>query len=190
MNYIFSKILNQAILALGLTAAALGSASAAIITFSGDTTGGPTYNRTLSGAPPTNLSGVGTAVPYQTLGFTVDTTGTYVMQTTSANWSSADTYLSLYSFSFDPSLPLLNIIAADDDAGTNALSLINSVLTTGVQYYLVVASFENSEFGAFTGTIESASGTATLDNPTNTVPVPSSVALLGLGALALLRRRA
>ncbi len=30
----------------------------------GDTTGGPTYNRTLAGTPPSGLSAVGTAVRY------------------------------------------------------------------------------------------------------------------------------
>jgi PEP-CTERM motif len=182
----YSKLLGQAVLGLGLTVSAISGAYAATIGFSGDTTGGPTYNRPVAGNPPTALSGVGTAVHYQVLGFTVSTNETYSVETTSASFG--DTFITLYSGSFDSNNPLTNALVADDDGGTGSLSLFSRSLAAATQYYLVVTSFSNVEFGTFTGTISAESGTATLDQ-SNNVPVPSSFALLALGGLAFLRRR-
>lgn len=182
----YSKVLAHAAIGLGLTLAAACNASAATIGFSGDTTGAPTYNRPLSvlGA----LSSVGTAVHYQVHGFTVSANGTYSIATTSANWQNSDTFLTLYSGTFDPLHALTNAIVADDDNGPGALSLFSRALTTSTQYFLVVTGFENSMFGAYTGTIGTeGNGIATI-NQAN-VPLPSSFALLGLGVLALFARR-
>ncbi len=153
----------------------------------------PTFNRTVSGAPPTALSGVGTAVSYGTLSFIPDTTGSYSLETTAAalTGTADDTYLVLYQGIFNPATPLTNAIAADDDAGVGALSLINISLTAGTSYTLVTTTFANGQFGPITTRI-SGPGGSNIDLGAAAAPEPGSLALLGLVALpgvALLRRK-
>jgi PEP-CTERM motif len=161
-----------AILALAAT-----GALADTITINGDTTGQPTWNRPIQGAPPTTLSAVGTAVPYTFNLFSVVTGGPYDISL-NAVADSWDTYLFLYSFPFDSSQPLTNVLAGDDDGGSGLNSDLQVNLTAGAPYVVVATGFGNTDFGAFTLQITS-------------VPEPMTITMAGLGlfGLGLARRR-
>ncbi|MBW4613114.1 MAG: hypothetical protein KME21_07470 [Desmonostoc vinosum HA7617-LM4] len=144
------------------------------ISYSGDTTNAPTFNRPETEGfeggtnPPTSLSTNGTAVPYYSQPFFVDTTGSY-------NIVGSQAFLGiqfLYQNSFNPTAPLVNLLNGNDpfpDEGTSSFSDLS--LTANNQYFLVTTGFDNSNtsFGSFTNTI-TGPGNITL------VPEPSSIA--------------
>lgn len=178
----------------GALLAAVGLASAAVVPFSGALTAGdPTYNRTLSGNPPTSLSGVGTAVHFDLLPFHVTAADSYTMETLSASLSPGtpdDTFIALYQNAFNPLAPLSNVLRADDDSGPGSLSLMSRALVPGTQYYLVVTSFANGALGAYTGAIRNpGAGTAVF----GLVPEPGTalmmLAALGVVGAVVSRRR-
>lgn len=138
-----------------LTVAAIalsGSVHAQTITVMGDTTGGPVWNRPVSGFG--SLSGLGTAVPYQTYEITIDNSAMFRAETVMPS-GIGDTYLFLYLGSFDPTDQLTNGVASDDDGAGNLLSRIVGTFADG-QYVLVVTGFSNGDFGAFTLELDGA----------------------------------
>lgn len=170
------------VFAVAALAATTGMAMANVVVFNGDTTGGPTYNRVLSGSPPTGLSGVGTAVHYQVVPVYTDFTGSVNFEITSGGF---DTFMSLYSGSFNSGNALADIVIADDDAGAGSLSLFAASLTGGAQYYVVVTGFGNADFGTYQLQMSSTSSNITI----GVVPAPGAVAMLGLTGLVAGRRR-
>jgi len=151
-------------------------------TFTGDTTGAPTFNRPL--ASFLGLSVLGQNVRYDALGFTVDVSGSYnFLSLAAGSW---DNFLFLYSPSFDPTAPLLNGVIGNDDFPSIGRAGFNGVaLTAGTPYVLVTTGFEAPNFGAFTNTITGL-GVAT------PVPEPGTWGLMALGLAgigALVRRR-
>jgi hypothetical protein len=188
------------VLALGAVTA---SSFAADLLWSGDTTGEPTYNRLTN---LTTLSGVGTAVRYHVTEFNVTVTGNYVMEALSSGW---DPYIFIYTGSFNPATPLVNIQNGDDDFGgaftvisgtattltasrmalgetTNYSNVAGTMFTAGTSYFAVVTGFGNTDFGTFNAGVGGGPGDVLRGSA---VPEPASLAVLGLGALALLRRR-
>ncbi len=139
-----------------------------------DTTGKPTWNRPILGGPALSL--VGTATPYESIPFTVDAAGNYVLAL-SALTANYDTYLHLYQNSFDPNNQLSNLLAGDDDGGAGFDSLLNFGLTAGTSYFAVVSGFNNSDFGssrlAITGPGNVSIGGA--------VPEPATWAMMLIG---------
>jgi MYXO-CTERM domain-containing protein len=167
-------------IAFGTLAVLLTAGSAMAQVFAGSTTGDPVWTRPVAATPPTGLSGLGTATPYDVLAFTVDITGSYTFQNTAvAAW---DNYTFLYQNSFDSTLPLANVLTGNDDNPTIGLSGFAFSLTAGTTYFFVTTGFGNTDSGDYSLSI-SGQGTATL------VPAPGAAALLGLGGLALTRRR-
>lgn len=164
-------------------AAALSAAGAHAVDFvyGGDTTGSPTYHRSLAGFG--GLSGVGTNVAYDTLDFTVTATGAYDFLSVADGW---DNFLFLYSPSFDPGAALSNGVASNDDFPSVGISGFDGVaLTAGVSYVLVTAGFDNTDFGAYTNTISGPGSVVA-------VPEPATYGMMALGLLAvggLARRR-
>jgi hypothetical protein len=112
-------------------------------TLNGDTTGLATWNRAIGAGP--SLSGVGNNVPFQTFEVTVTDSAAFEATTTSASF---DTYLHVYSGSFDPIDQFTNIIAGNDDGGVGLLSSITGPIPEG-QYIVVVSGYRNSSFGTF-----------------------------------------
>jgi hypothetical protein len=166
------KLSNIALVCTALFAAS--AAHAEIFTFTGDTTGAPTFNRAF--ADFSALSGTGTAAAYDEFVFTVDTAGAYTFLTTGV----FDTFTFLYQDAFDPSDATVNGIAANDDLLPGfTTSGIAASLTSGTTYILVTTGFGNSDFGAYSTTI-GGPGIVTV------VPEPGTYALMaaGLGVFA------
>ena len=175
-------------LALAATAMVASPALAGTTVFTGDTTGGPTYNRPVSGRPATILSGVGTAVRYVVTPFTVSLSGAYNF----LNSARYDAFLGVHGGSFNPANALLNNLAYDDDGGPGSDSAINALsLFSGTSYFAVSSGFANSDFGAFTLTIDGPGNI--IGGGTAGVPEPATWAMLFLGFFgvgAIARRRA
>ncbi len=171
-----------------LAAAALPlSASAGSLSLTGDTTGAPTFLRTtVTGA----LSAY--TVPYQAYVFTVSQDGLYDFTLSATDPSVFDTFLHLYSGSFDPAAADLNFLRANDDRTFNSPELGSALtgvsLASASTYYLVADGFLPSDYGAYTASV---SGPGNIS--ASAVPEPSTLALGGVlgGAfmLLILRRR-
>ncbi|MEG3123201.1 FxDxF family PEP-CTERM protein [Sphingomonas sp. GB1N7] len=180
-----SKITTAAAVA-AFTVAAVPAANAAVVyTVIGDTSGGPVYNRTVAGTPPTTMSGVGTAVAYNTFLFSPLASGSYTFLLTSSTLN-YDPFLALYAAPFNPASPLTNIIIANDDlaAGNVTQSGFTVNLLAGTVYTAVIAGFDNQDFGTYTLTIANAA---------SAVPEPATWAMMiaGFGMVGFgMRRRA
>lgn len=136
------------------TAATLGcmlvsAAHANIVTHTGNTTAGPTYNRLLEDL--SGLSAVGTSVRYDTYTFSVSTAGDYTFLTT----GTFDTFSFLYSPSFGAATPLTNARIANDDLLPSPFTTsgFSFNLAAGVNYSLITTGFANSDAGRFSTTI-------------------------------------
>lgn len=131
--------------------------------FSGDNTGGPTWDRPFTVGNGTSgscsISGSG-PVSSEVIEFHVDTTGLYTVY---AAWTGYDGYLHIYETAFDPLDQCVNLIALDDDGpgGTADSEIVDVTLTAGVQYFLIASGFSAGAQGPFTGTFNGV-GTATL----------------------------
>jgi hypothetical protein len=153
-------------------------------TVTGSSAGGPTFIRRNQAAGNT-CSATGTvSTRFSTVSFLTMTGGSYTFVATASGW---DPYLFLYAGPFNPSLPSLNCIAADDDSGPGLNSQFTRALTAGTTYTAVVAGFGALDAGAWTLT---ATGPAAL----TVVPEAPQVlmlatGMLGVGVVARRRRR-
>jgi hypothetical protein len=166
-----TKFFRAAVATSALFVGLASNASAEIVTWTGNTTGGPTVDLT-------PLEVEGDAVPYQATQFTVDVSGEYSFLLTGTYGT--DTVAILYENAFDPSDALANgIVSADDDVTFNTSSFAAD-LTAGITYVYVVTGYTNTDFGKYSVTIEGP-GLATV----SAVPEPSTYAMLGLGLAAI-----
>ena len=178
--------LQHAVAGMAILCGALSTAHADTYTFSGDSTGAPVFNRpvTLS-----DLSSVGTAVGFEAFTFSVDTSGAYSFLSTS---SAFDNFTVLYRDVFDPSLPLFNVVAMNDDLGGAPAFHAGFLhyLDAGSNYVFVNTAFANEQAGVYTASI-TGSGRILPGAVTPPVPEPETCAMLaaGLGVLAWRRRR-
>jgi hypothetical protein len=159
-------------------AAAVAPAQAAIFTFTGDTTGGPTFNRAFEDF--SGLSGIGVANPYQVTEIAVTVSGDYTFLTTANLY---DPFTFLYT-SFNPADATANGVAGNDDLLGFTTSGFSATLTAGVSYFFVSTGFAPEDFGAYSTTI-GGPGIAAV------VPEPESYAMmfLGLAGIAVWMRR-
>lgn len=153
------------------------AAQANTYSYSGNTTGKPTYNRLFT---LTSLSDVGTAVRYETLTFTVSAPGLYAFQSIGA----FDNFLTLYGPSFNPASPLINALALNDDlSGTTGSSGFSFSLMANQPYVLVTTGYENTDFGAYANAITG------LGVVTQVPELPTSVLMmLSLAGVSLMLR--
>jgi hypothetical protein len=165
---------------------AVAPAMAGPLVYMNTTTGAGVFNRPTEAGDA--LSDIGGAVPFFAQSFTVSQSGGYNFSVTAGDPNSFDTFVHLYSGSFNPASPLSNLVSANDDANGNPMlgsALFAQPLVAGNIYVFVVDGFGNSDFGDFTATI-SGIGDVTA------VPEPGAFPLVASGCAALcfvLRRR-
>jgi PEP-CTERM motif len=162
--------------ALAITALFVGvtqTAHADIVTWTGDTTDAPRFDRPF--ADFSDLSGNGENVAYRTHAFTVGEDGDYSLVVSGLGF---DTFLFLYAGAFDPAAPLDNGLDGDDDAVSLNTSGFESTLSAGTTYIAVVTGYSSGEFGAYS---------LTLTGPglISAVPEPSTWLMLALGLVAV-----
>lgn len=172
---LFRAALAISALFIGLTQ----TAQADIVTWTGDTTGAPTFDRPFFDF--SDLSGSGVGVAYRTHSFTVDTDGDYTFLLSGLGF---DTFLFLYANAFDPAAPLDNGVRGDDDLISTNTSGFESPLSAGTVYIAVITGFDSDEVGAYS---------ITLTGPglISAVPEPSTWLMLafGLAAVGYAQRR-
>lgn len=176
-------LFGSALMALGLFAS-----PASAIVFVDETAPGLSFNRPL--ASLTDLSGVGTDVPYGSFGFSVTAEGSYLFRSYALPRDQPwDNFLILYQGSFDPLAPLTNAVVANDDLRDDLSNIGKSGfsfdLTTGVPYVLVTTGFDNDSFGRYANLIN---GPGQVTSP---VPEPETYAMMlaGLALIGFLARR-
>lgn len=135
------------LLTLAMLAAAASTAQADIVTFSGDTTGAPTFNRPVE--PLNALSLIGTATRFSAFAFTVSQAGNYSFLSTAA----FDNFVLLYDGPFASSSPLQGALMAVDDLVSGTTAGFAAELLAGKSYVLVTTGYENQDYGAFINTI-------------------------------------
>jgi hypothetical protein len=203
-------------MALALVAGLAAAASADTVFYNGAlTTNSPTFDNP-------GGSSAGTGVHYYSVTqFTVGTSGNYIFEMASPNTNTSnpsnalDTYLRLYSGTFNPASPGNGIASNDDFTGTLTVlpgpyagtisatatgftgaqpssRLNNIALTAGTTYFLINTSFRETNYVSTTNEGQATgpyyvgiTGPGTI----NIVPAPASLALLGLGGLIAGRRR-
>ena len=114
--------------------------------------------------------------------FTTGTAGLHTLETLSPS-SNVDTFIALYSPSFDPNNPTQNLITCDDDGGSAwPLSRITANLTAGTTYTTLVTTWDALPVN---GTInwQITPDITLVDAP---VIQPRAVPAIGLWGLALL----
>ncbi|MFA7688076.1 MAG: GEVED domain-containing protein [Moheibacter sp.] len=121
--------------------------------------GGPVWDRPLEGGG--GMSGVGVGVSYHVYGpFTVDTAGVYTISSTQTGW---DGFIFVYQSNFDPTNPLVNYLAGDDDGpGGVGTSQVMPNLAPGTEYFLITTAFASDDFGPFVNVI-TGPGTVSCD---------------------------
>jgi hypothetical protein len=195
-----------ALLAVGGLAA---SAAAQNAIYTGDTNMGAMNGRPASF---TVLSGATSLFNFHSQPFYVSAGGEYTAEAnTNSPLGNYDGYFLIYANSFDPTQPLVNLIAGDDDysgvfsvlSGSSGSSIRASRiilgdssnfggaatglnLAAGIQYFAVHTTFGAGVAG---GTFEAGIGNGPGNVTLGIVPAPSSLALLGLGGLLAARRR-
>lgn len=173
---------NIATALLFASTAIVAPASAATVVFTGTTVGGPVFNRPVT---LDTLSGVGTAVNYDPVGFTVDTAGDYTLTLTTG----FDSFLALYQGAFDPASPLTNLVALNDDGvGAFGDAQLTFSLLTDISYFGVVTAFDNGVSFPYELTI---TGPGTANAIGGVVPEPATWAMMivGVGAVGGAMRR-
>jgi hypothetical protein len=151
-------------------------------TFSGNSAGGPTFVRRDQAAGNTCSATGSVTVRYSTVSFLSSVTGSYTFV---ATMTGLDPYLFLYAGPFNPSLPALNCIGADDDSGPGLNSQLTRSLTAGSTYTAVITGYGAADAGAWT---LAATGPSAL----TVVPEAPQVLMLATGMLGLgvvVRRR-
>ncbi len=143
-----------------------------LLTYTGSTTGGATYNRADDLA---TLSTDGSSVAYQTIRFKVGAIGTYSFLSS----GDYDTFLSLYAGGFDPSNPLANLVDVNDDYLRHTSDFADD-LVPGITYTLVESAFANGESGFFSNAIVGPGAVTQVPEPAMGALMLSGLMLVGV----------
>ncbi|MEO7933591.1 MAG: PEP-CTERM sorting domain-containing protein [Chthoniobacterales bacterium] len=168
---------NTRFLTIACVTLALVLSNAKATSFAGDTTSSDTYNRTTESGSP---SAFGSNVPFSLFSVTVNTTGLYNFNVVAGNPALLDTFITLYSPTFNQADPEANFLVANDntlDSNPTLGSSFSTTLTVGSTYLLAVSGLTNDDYGTFSGNV-TGPGTATV----SAVPEPSTVGFLALAA--------
>ena len=142
---------NRALLVVAALVSVWPAARANIVTFSGDTTGSPTFNRPIENLSALSLAGAN--VHCNAYQLSVSVTGAYTFETAAR----FDSFALLYSPSFNAATPLTNALVAQDDLFApvvpNRASGFAANLAAGLNYTFVNTGFAAADFGAFVSTI-------------------------------------
>jgi hypothetical protein len=87
----------------------------------------------------------GSVYYYNAIEVTVKTTGTYTFKSS----SSLDTYGYLYRVNFNPSYPMINVVASNDDGASSAQFQLTGDLQSDIKYILVVTTYRERMTGQF-----------------------------------------
>ena len=143
-------------------------------------TSDPTFNRPLSGTPPTTLYG-SSIFRYDTASFSLACASDVTINFEAATGGSIsptnlDTYLFLYGpGGFNPASPLTNALIGDDDSGAGLLSQISATNLAAGSYTVVVSHFLSSPSN-FPWTYSlGMTSVCSADNTDPIVSVPSSM---------------
>ncbi len=85
---------------------------------------------------------------YEAIQIIADTTGTYIITSSSG----IDTHGFLYNGTFSPSNPSTNLILRDDDSGEGNQFKLTAVLQAGVPYTVVISTHSARNTGTFSVT--------------------------------------
>lgn len=138
------------------------------VTLAGDTSGGTTWRRPVQGTQ--TLSGVGTAVRYETALICPTATGTYEIETVTDTW---DGYLFVYRTTFDPNDQFTNLLASNDDHGGVRASNVLLTMEGGVPHVVVQTGFGNGDFGPWSGGVHGDAPVQAGACPSTPPPPPS-----------------
>lgn len=162
--------------------------------YSGDTTGGPSWDRPF--ADGTCCSALGPVV-YETEMLFVDTTAAYDINSVQDGW---DGYLLIYQDNFDPLNQSANFYAGDDDGngGIGTSDIEGLTLEAGRPYIVVTTGFAAGDAGTYTNSV-TGPGNISFGAPVSepALPVPSlgtwsslllMLTMAGMAVLSLQRR--
>ncbi len=155
------------------------------VTYGGSTSAAvQTYNH--PDATGTALSGQ--VVPVQALAFRVSALDTYTLTNTASTFSgtvAGDGFFALYRSSFDPSHPLNNLIAVNDDGGgaLGARPQIAAQLDPAFTYMLVTSPAQAGSTGDFINQL-SGPGADTFTFNTHMMPAVDTPTATGVGSTA------
>jgi hypothetical protein len=155
-----------------------------------------TYNRQTGDC--SGLSGVGTAVFYDTVSITNNSGGpiNFVVFTSDQGnpgaCTAGDTFVTAYTPSFNPADPVTNCVTSNDDGGTGLCSQITYSVPQGDTSVIVVTSFSNGSTFDYQVNFD---GTVVIPPPLTPVPTMNEwgmiifMVLAGFGAIYVLRRK-
>jgi hypothetical protein len=164
---------------LCFTLSGITPARAATFNYLGTTNvGGPTF-QSLASFEPT---------PYSVFEFSVDTTATYTLTSTSTPWQNA---ISLYFTAFDPTSSFTNFQSASSQAPNISgvsISQLSYFLNPGITYLAVTSGLRATDFGNFSNSISGAGNVLTA-NATTSVPEPLTILGTLIGGTTAMRMR-
>ena len=174
-----TTILRRTLLGAALLAGLAQQAGATITTFTGDTTGGPTWDRIDEDPGNWPFTPPVPGVTYRA--FDVEALE-YIDDINFATTCAFDCSMYIYTGAFDAANPTANFLFADAYGATNNTTYFHGPLEVG-HYTVVVTGEDAASYGFFSTTVN-ATGAYEI-TPLNPVPEPSAWLMLGAGLAGL-----